>query len=225
MIRICRSCVNVTMRKAAVAEKLVSLGAVKCAMLGIIGMIGLLISAVGPFKVPFAETLAKTYYRQAIVGLVVMVALVGGLDHRGGQAVRSQPVQGSAGGLGARAHAARPRARRRAERQLLPQARRWKAARPRSASAAARASSRRIDKARVTIAWLPLLRGRVHIDSAEIEGLRAQLVRLKDGSTNVDDLAHDVAAIESTQRRSRQPAARALRRCSGTTRSSGSAAR
>ena len=54
-----------------------------------------------------------------------------------------------------------------------------------------------IDKARVTIAWLPLLRGRVHIDSAEVEGLRAQLVRLKDGSTNVDDLAHDVAAIES----------------------------
>ena len=37
----------------------------------------------------------------------------------------------------------------------------------------------------------------MHVDSAEIEGLRAQLVRLKDGSTNVDDLIHDVAAIES----------------------------
>ncbi len=54
-----------------------------------------------------------------------------------------------------------------------------------------------IHKARVTIAWLPLLRGHLHIDSAEVEGLRAQIVRFKDGSTNVDDLARDVAAIES----------------------------
>ena len=67
------------MAKAAAAQKIASLSAVKCAMLGIFGMVGLLISAVGPFKVPFAETLAKTYYRQAIVGLVVMVAVVAGL--------------------------------------------------------------------------------------------------------------------------------------------------
>src|SRR5215467_4008474 len=67
------------MRKAAVANKLASLSTVKCAMLGLIGMAGLLISAIGPFKVPFAETLAKTYYRQAIIGLVVMATVIAGL--------------------------------------------------------------------------------------------------------------------------------------------------
>src|SRR4249920_2136468 len=70
--------IHQSMAKAAVA-KVTSLSAVKCAMLGIIGMVGLLISAIGPFKVPFAETLAKTYYRQAVIGLVIVVALVAGL--------------------------------------------------------------------------------------------------------------------------------------------------
>ena len=54
-----------------VAAKIASHNAVQGAALGIIGMVGLLISAVGPIKLPFAETLAKTYYRQAMVGLKV----------------------------------------------------------------------------------------------------------------------------------------------------------
>src|SRR5215471_20254824 len=83
MMRVCPLGVTVTMRKTAAAhaasQKIASLSAIKCAMLGIFGMIGVLISAIGPFKVPFAETLAKTYYRQAVTGLVIMVALFVGL--------------------------------------------------------------------------------------------------------------------------------------------------
>jgi AsmA protein len=185
------------MRKAAVAEKLVSFGAVKSAMLGIIGMTGLLISAVGPFKVPFAETLAKTYYRQAIVGLVVMVALVGGLITAVVKLFDPNQFKDQLVGW----------VHERTQRDLVLDGDLRVSYFPKlalesdKASLSQRRSAREfasIDKARVTIAWLPLLRGRVHIDSAEIEGLRAQLVRLKDGSTNVDDLAHDVAAIEST---------------------------
>ncbi|HEY6353682.1 MAG TPA: AsmA family protein, partial [Burkholderiaceae bacterium] len=184
------------MRKAAAAEKLASLSAVKSAMLGIFGMVGLLISAVGPFKVPFAETLAKTYYRQAIVGLVVVVALVAGLITA---VVKLFDPNQFKDQLVRWVH-------ERTQRDLVLDGDLSVSYFPKlglesgKASLSQRRSAREfasIDKARVTIAWLPLLRGRVHIDSAEVEGLRAQLVRSKDGSTNVDDLAHDVAAIES----------------------------
>ncbi|HSC01521.1 MAG TPA: AsmA family protein, partial [Burkholderiaceae bacterium] len=67
------------MRKAAAADKLTALGTLRCAMLGLIGMVGLALTVIGPFKVPFAESLAKAYYRQAVLGLAVMVALIAGL--------------------------------------------------------------------------------------------------------------------------------------------------
>jgi len=173
------------------------MSAVKSAMLGIIGMVGLLISAIGPFKVPFAETLAKTYYRQAIVGLVVVVALVGGLITA---VVKLFDPNQFKDQLVRWVH-------ERTQRDLVLDGDLAMSYFPKlglesgKASLSQRRSAREfasIDKARVTIAWLPLLHGRVHIDSAEVEGLRAQIVRFKDGSTNVDDLARDVAAIEST---------------------------
>ena len=184
------------MRKAAAAQKIASLSAVKCAMLGIIGMIGLLISAIGPFKVPFAETLAKTYYRQAVAGLVIMVALVAGLITA---VVKLFDPNQFKDQLVNWVH-------ERTQRDLVLDGDLRMSYFPKlglesgKASLSQRRSAREfasIDKARVTLAWLPLLRGHVHIDSAEVEGLRAQIVRFKDGTTNVDDLARDLAAIES----------------------------
>ena len=55
------------------------MNAVKFAVLGLVGVIGLLISTFGPFKIPYAETLAKTYYRHAIAGLLIVALLLGGL--------------------------------------------------------------------------------------------------------------------------------------------------
>jgi AsmA protein len=185
------------MRKAAAAEKLVSMSAVKCAMLGIFGMLGLLISAVGPFKVPFAETLAKTYYRQAVVGLVLMVTVVVGLITA---VVKLFDPNQFKDQLVHWVH-------ERTQRDLVLEGDLRVSYFPKLAleSSKASLSQRRsarefvsVDTARVTIAWLPLLRGHLQIDSAEVEGLRAQIVRLKDGSTNVDDLARDLAAIESS---------------------------
>ena len=184
------------MRKAAAAEKLASLSTFKCALLGIFGMAGLLVSAIGPFKVPFAETLAKTYYRQAVIGLLVMVTVIAGLVTAvvklfDPNQFKDQLVRW---------------VQERTQRDLVLDGELHVSYFPKlalesgKASLSQRRSAREfasIDKARVTIAWLPLLRGRLHIDSAEVEGLRAQLLRLKDGSTNVDDLAHDLAAIES----------------------------
>ncbi|MBE7425511.1 MAG: AsmA family protein [Ideonella sp.] len=184
------------MRKAAVAAKLTPPSTLKCALLGLVGMVGLLISAVGPFKVPFAETLAKTYYRQAVLGLALMVALVAGVAIA---VVKLFDPNQFKDQLVRWVH-------ERTQRDLVLDGELRVSYFPKlalesgKASLSQRRSAREfaaIDKARVTIAWLPLLRGRLHIDSAEVDGLRAQLLRLKDGSTNVDDLAHDLAAVEA----------------------------
>ncbi len=45
-----------------------------------------------------------------------------------------------------------------------------------------------LDGARVSLQFMPLLRGQVVIDSVEAAGLRANLVRLPDGRFNIDDL-------------------------------------
>ncbi|HEX6017764.1 MAG TPA: AsmA family protein [Burkholderiaceae bacterium] len=183
------------MRKTAVAAKLAPPSTFKSALLGLIGMVGLLVSVVGPFKVPFAESLAKTYYRQAVLGLALMVALVAGLATA---AVKLFDPNQFKDQLVRWVH-------ERTQRDLVLDGDLRVSYFPKlalesgKASLSQRRSAREfaaIDKARVTVAWLPLLRGRLHIDSAEVDGLRAQLLRLKDGSTNVDDLAHDVAAVE-----------------------------
>lgn len=45
-----------------------------------------------------------------------------------------------------------------------------------------------IDSARVSVALMPLLRKQIVVDEVTVNGLRANLVRHKDGTTNVDDL-------------------------------------
>lgn len=45
-----------------------------------------------------------------------------------------------------------------------------------------------IDGARLDLAWLPLLRGALVAGPIRVDGLRARLVRHRDGSTNFDDL-------------------------------------
>jgi AsmA protein len=45
-----------------------------------------------------------------------------------------------------------------------------------------------VDSARFYLAWLPLLRKEVVVDGVRVEGLRANLVRYRDGTTNFDDL-------------------------------------
>jgi AsmA protein len=182
-------------RRGAHRPKPVSpMNAIKYALLGLIGVIGLVISTFGPFKIPYAEGLAKTYYRHAIAGLLVVLFLLGGLiaiavsvldpNHFKSQIVRI--VQ------------------ERTQRELVLDGELQLSWFPKlgfnagKATLSQRRSAREfasVDSARITIAWLPLLRRQVLVDSAEIDGLRAQLVRFKDGSSNIDDLVKDIAAI------------------------------
>ena len=167
---------------------------IKFALLGLIGVIGLVISTFGPFKIPYAETLAKTYYRYAIAGLLVVVCVLAGLIALVAHLLdpnqfKSQIVR---------------MVKERTQRELVLDGELELSWFPKLGFKAGKAtlSQRRsarefasIDSARFTIAWLPLLRRQVLIDWAEVDGLRAQLVRSKDGSTNVDDLLHDIATI------------------------------
>lgn len=45
-----------------------------------------------------------------------------------------------------------------------------------------------IESARLYLSWWPLLNKKLVVDQVRVEGVRAQLVRYKDGSTNFDDL-------------------------------------
>lgn len=170
--------------------------AIKYALLGIIGVIGLVISTFGPIKIPFAETLAKTYYRYALVGLTIVLLLLGGLI---AVAVNVFDPNQFKGQIVRWVH-------ERTQRELALEGELKVSWFPKlaiesgKASLSQRRSAREfaaVDSARVTIAWLPLLRRQVLIDRAEVTGLRAHITRFKDGSTNVDDLWRDAATISA----------------------------
>lgn len=170
------------------------MNAIKCSVLGILGMLGVLVSTIGPLKVPFAATLAKTYRRQAIVGLVTLalttVALVTAV-------VKLFDPNQFKGPIVRWVH-------ERTQRDLVLDGELSMRYFPKlgidtgKASLSQRRSAREfasLDNARVTFAWWPLLRRELQIDGLDVQGLRTQLVRFKDGSTNVDDLAADLAIL------------------------------
>ena len=159
---------------------------IKKALFGLYGVIGLLIALFG-IRLPFAEQLAKDYYRYALAGLLIillMIPVAFGIfilsfnannfkaeivqfvkDHtqrelvlQGDIKVTFFPELGLDSG-----------------KMLLRQ----------------RNSAREfasVNNARFYIAWLPLLRRKLVFDHVEIDGARANLNRFKDGTTNYDDL-------------------------------------
>jgi AsmA protein len=185
-------------KAASKSTPLMSKGAIARSMLGTVGMAGLLVSAVGPLRLPFAETLAKTYYREAVIGLLLVVAVVAGLVTA---VVKLFDPNQFKDPIVRYVH-------ERTQRDLVLDGEltmRWFpniGVESGRASLSQRRSAREfasIERARLTIAWLPLLRGRVQVDSLEVEGLKAQLVRGKDGTTNVDDLWRDLLAPQLAQ--------------------------
>jgi AsmA protein len=199
MIAAC-SGIPLVMAKAATSKSvpLVSKGAIARSMLGTVGMAGLLVSAVGPLRLPFAETLAKTYYREAVIGLLLVVALVASLVTA---VVKLFDPNQFKDQIVRYVH-------ERTQRDLVLDGELTMRYFPKlgieggKASLSQRRSAREfasIERARVTIGWLPLLHGRMHVDSVEVDGLKAQLVRFKDGTTNVDDLWRTWQTIDAAQ--------------------------
>jgi AsmA protein len=160
---------------------------VKQALLGLYGIIGVSISTFGPFKVPFAESHAKEYWRHALAGIVIALALVAGIISLAiymfdANYFKSQMVDY------VKSHNQRdltldgdikvtffPKLGLNAGKMSLSQ----------------RNSSKNfasIDNARFYVAWWPLFLKQLQVEHVDLDGVHANIVRHKDGSTNLDDL-------------------------------------
>ncbi len=160
---------------------------VKYALFGLAGVIGMLVSMFGPVKVPFAEALAKTYYRYAIGAVLVILLLilvVLGLFILTFDAnnFKSEIIQF---------------VKDRTQRELVLQGDIKVTFLPKlgldsgKLSLSQRNSAKEfasINNARLYIAWWPLFKRQLVFDRVEIDGIHANVVRLRDGSTNFDDL-------------------------------------
>lgn len=160
---------------------------IKFALLGLAGVIGMLVSMFGPVKIPFAEALAKTYYRYALGAVLVILLLIPlfvGLFLLTFNAnnFKSEIIQF---------------VKERTQRELVLQGDIKVTFFPKlgldsgKLSLSQRNSAKEfasVNNARLYIAWWPLIRRQLVFDRVEINGIHANVIRLKDGSTNFDDL-------------------------------------
>ncbi len=161
--------------------------AFKYALLGLIGVIGMLISMFGPVRIPFVESVAKSYYRYALgallIVLLVITAILGlfvlAFDANNFKSEIKQFVK------------------EHTQRELVIEGDikvtffpklgldTGKMALTQRNSAKVFAS---VDNARLYIAWWPLIKRQIVFDHVVINGIHANLIRLHDGSTNFEDL-------------------------------------
>ena len=64
-----------------------------------------------------------------------------------------------------------------------------------------------IESARVSLALMPLLRKQVVVDEVAVSGLKATLVKHKDGTTNIDDLLGQAEQKPNNRNRTAEEAA------------------
>ena len=161
--------------------------AIKYALLGLVGVIGMLVSMFGPVKVPFAESLAKSYYRYALGALLfillVLLIFIGLFLYTfNANNFKSEIIQF---------------VKDRTQRELVLQGDINVTFFPKlgldsgKLSLSQRNSAKEfasINNARLYIAWWPLFKRQLVFDRVEISGIHANVIRLKDGSTNFDDL-------------------------------------
>lgn len=164
-----------------------SASSIKQALLGLYGITGVTISTFGGFKVPFAESHAKEYWRHALAGIVILLALIAGIVSLAiymfdANYFKSQMVDY------VKIHNQRdltlegdiqvtffPKLGLDSGKVTLSQ----------------RNSSKgfaSIENARFYIAWWPLLQKQLQIERVALEGVHANVIRYKDGSSNLDDL-------------------------------------
>lgn len=173
-------------------------GSAKKALLGLYGVVGLILSTFGPFKIPFAETWAKEYWRHALAGIIFLLAL---LPATVGLAIylfdandfKSQMVEY------VKIHN---------QRDLIPEGDIKVTFFPNLGLESGRIhlsgrnSSRTfasVENARLHIAWWPLFLKQLQIRRIELDGAHADVIRHQDGSTNFDDLLISDGSIKDVQ--------------------------
>lgn len=162
-------------------------GSLKLVILGWYGVIGLLLSYVLPFRFPFAEGYAKEHWRHAVgslllaltffIGLIVLATHLFDANDFKSQIVdyvktskqRELVLEGDI------AVTFFPKLGLDTGRMRLSQRN----------SEAPFAS---VENARLYVAWWPLLRRQLQVERVVLDRLQANVVRNKDGSSNLDDL-------------------------------------
>lgn len=174
------------------------MNAIKYALLGLYGVIGMLISTFGLFRVPFAESLAKEHYRYALGGVLIILLIL--------------PIVIGVFILSFNANNYKTDivqyVKEHTQRDLVLQGDIKMTFFPKlgldtgKMSLSQRSSAREfasVNNARLYIAWLPLLRLKLVFDHVEIDGARINLTRFKDGTANYDDLLiHDKSTAPAT---------------------------
>jgi AsmA protein len=175
--------------KKASAAQPENTGTLKASLLGLYGVIGLTLSALSltTIKLPFAEGFAKDHWRHALAGLMVVLAMLGALL---GTALymldandfKSQIVD---------------YVKTNKQRDLVLQGNIELTFFPKlgldcgKMTLSQRNSTQKfasVDNARLYIAWWPLFMRQVEVERIALDGLHANVIRYKDGSTNLDDL-------------------------------------
>jgi len=162
------------------------MNAIKYALLGLYGVIGLFVALVG-IRLPFAESLAKQHYRYAIGGMLIILlilSIVVGLFILSFNAnnFKTEIVR---------------YVKEHTQRDLVLQGDIKVTFLPKlSVDTGKMLLSKRnsarefasVNNVRLYVEWLPLLRRQLVFDHLEIDGAHINLTRFKDGSTNFDDL-------------------------------------
>ncbi len=156
------------------------------ALLGFYGIFGLAISMFGGFKVPFAESNAKDYWRHALAGIVLMVALLAGLvslalylfnanyfksqivDYVKTTTQRDLTLDGDL------TVSFFPKLALDTGKMMLSQRNSNK-------------SFASIESGHFHIAWWPLFLKQLQVEGVTLNGVHANITRFKNGSTNLDD--------------------------------------
>lgn len=173
--------------KAAKPKQPPPASSLKQALLGLYGITGVTISTFGGFKIPFAESHAKEYWRHALAGIFIVLVLIGGIISLAlymfdANYFKSQMVDY------VKTHNQRdltlegdikvtffPQLGLDSGKVTLSQRNSGK-------------GFASIENARFYIAWWPLLRKQLQIERVALDGVHANVIRYKDGSTNLDDL-------------------------------------
>ena len=160
---------------------------IKQALLGLYGIVGVSLSTFGGFKVPFAESHAKEYWRHAVAGIFLVLAIIAGIVSFAlyvfdANYFKSQIV------AYVKTHNQRdltlegdlkvtffPKLGLDAGKMTVSQ----------QNSSKVFAS---IADAHFYIAWWPMLLKNLQIESVALDGVHANVIRYKNGSTNFDDL-------------------------------------
>ena len=158
---------------------------IKYALFGLAGLAGVALSAFGPIKIPYSESLTKSYYRYALAGLLVFTLAIGVvigafLYTFEANSFKSEIVQ---------------LIKEKQQRDLVIEGDIKVTFFPKlgvdlgkvSLSQRNSAKEFRYEHARLYVAMAPLLGKRFVVEQILIDGLRVDLVRYKDGSTNFDD--------------------------------------